>query len=78
MSEDNIPTARAGVLIKFTDGESMRFNFASHAAAVEFYTRAKTRDDAFSVAFIDPDLQSVLKSGYPDSSLHGDAKGENS
>lgn len=56
-----------GVLIKFTDGESMRFNFSNLSAAMEFYHRAKCRNDTFSVTFLDPDLQSTQKSGYPES-----------
>lgn len=55
---------RGGVLIKFNDGESMIFSFTKQSAAMAFFHRAQRRADAHSVQFLDPDLHSVLKSGY--------------
>lgn len=56
-----------GVMIKFLDGESMVFKFANLQNALDFYHRAQRRADAFSVRFLDGDLQSVWNRGYGDS-----------
>ena len=47
----------AYVHIKFLDGEIMRLPFASFERAEQFYRSAQKRHDAFSVRFVDPELE---------------------
>lgn len=53
---NQIPKANYLILLKFTDGETLKMSFENYKSALEFHRRAQNRADTAYAQFIDLEL----------------------